>query len=197
MAKKGKANIKKRMMVLYGCLLAGVAVLLLRTGYLQIIRGPGLKQAAVEQQTRDSIVSSERGTIYDRNMKVLAQSASTNMVCVVPVTIREEGNAEDVARALSEILDLSYDTVYAKTQKNSYYEIVKRRVESEQVEQIRALKLAGIRLDADTKRYYPNGTLASHVIGFTGDDNQGLWGLESVYDTVLKGTNGRIITAKS
>ncbi|MBQ7032400.1 MAG: PASTA domain-containing protein [Clostridia bacterium] len=185
------------MMVLYGCLLAGVAVLLLRTGYLQIIRGPGLKQAAVEQQTRDSIVSSERGTIYDRNMKVLAQSASTNMVCVVPVTIREEGNAEDVARALSEILDLSYDTVYAKTQKNSYYEIVKRRVESEQVEQIRALKLAGIRLDADTKRYYPNGTLASHVIGFTGDDNQGLWGLESVYDTVLKGTNGRIITAKS
>jgi len=102
-----------------------------------------------------------------------------------------------VARALSEILDLSYDTVYAKTQKNSYYEIVKRRVESEQVEQIRALKLAGIRLDADTKRYYPNGTLASHVIGFTGDDNQGLWGLESVYDTVLKGTNGRIITAKS
>jgi len=184
-------------MVLYGCLLAGVAVLLLRTGYLQIIRGPGLKQAAVEQQTRDSIVSSERGTIYDRNMKVLAQSASTNMVCVVPVTIREEGNAEDVARALSEILDLSYDTVYAKTQKNSYYEIVKRRVESEQVEQIRALKLAGIRLDADTKRYYPNGTLASHVIGFTGDDNQGLWGLESVYDTVLKGTNGRIITAKS
>jgi len=197
LAKKGKANIKKRMMVLYGCLLAGVAVLLLRTGYLQIIRGPGLKQAAVEQQTRDSIVSSERGTIYDRNMKVLAQSASTNMVCVVPVTIREEGNAEDVARALSEILDLSYDTVYAKTQKNSYYEIVKRRVESEQVEQIRALKLAGIRLDADTKRYYPNGTLASHVIGFTGDDNQGLWGLESVYDTVLKGTNGRIITAKS
>ncbi len=195
--KKKKVNIKKRMVALYGCLLAGMAVLLLRTGYLQIVRGNELKQAAVEQQTRDSIVSSERGTIYDRNMKVLAQSASTNMVCVVPVTIKEKGNAEEVARALSEILELEYEDVYAKTQKNSYYEIVKRRVESEQVEEIRALKLSGIRLDADTKRYYPNGSLASHVIGFTGNDNQGLWGLESVYDDILRGQAGRIITAKS
>ncbi len=197
MAQKKKLNIKKRMLALYGCLLGGMAVLLLRTGYLQIVRGNELKQAAVEQQTRDSIVSSERGTIYDRNMKVLAQSASTNMVCVVPVTIKEVGNAEEVARALSEILELDYESVYAKTQKNSYYEIVKRRVESEQVEEIRALKLSGIRLDADTKRYYPNGSLASHVIGFTGNDNQGLWGLESVYDNVLQGQAGRIITAKS
>ncbi len=195
--KKGRANMKKRMIVLYGCLMAGVVVLLLRTGYLQIIRGRDLKQAAVEQQTRDSIVSSERGTIYDRNMKVLAQSASTNMVCVVPVVIKEEKNAEEISRALSEILELPYDEVYAKTQKNSYYEIVKRRVEAEEVEQIRALKLNGIRLDADTKRYYPNGSLASHIIGFTGDDNQGLWGLESVYDNILRGTAGRIITAKS
>ncbi|MBE7024435.1 MAG: PASTA domain-containing protein [Ruminococcaceae bacterium] len=195
--KKKKANMKKRMVVLYICLMAGVAVLLLRTGYWQFVRGRELKEAAVEQQTRDSLVSSERGTIYDRNMKVLAQSASTNMVCVVPVTIKEKNNAEEVARALSEILDISYDDVYAKTQKNSYYEIVKRRVEAGEVEKIRALNLAGIRLDADTKRYYPNGSLASHVIGFTGNDNQGLWGLESVYDSVLKGTAGRIITAKS
>ncbi len=192
-----KVNIKKRMVFLYGLLLLGMAVLLLRTGYLQIIKGPSLKQAAIQQQTRDSMVSSKRGTIYDRNGKVLAQSASTNMVCVVPVTIREEGNAEEVARALSDILEMDYDTIYAKTQKNSYYEIVKRRVEAEEAEEIRALNLAGIRLDNDTKRYYPNGSLASHVIGFTGDDNQGLWGLESVYDDVLKGRAGRIITAKS
>ncbi len=185
------------MVILYGALLAAMAALLLRTGYLQIIKGPSLKQDAIEQQTRDSIVSSERGTIYDRNYKVLAQSASTNMVCVVPVTIKEEGNAEEIARALSEILELKYEDVYAKTQKNSYYEIVKRRVESEQVEQIRALEMPGIRLDDDTKRYYPNGSLASHVIGFTGNDNQGLWGLESVYHDVLKGQAGRIITAKS
>ena len=194
---KSTVNIKKRMVVLYGLLLFAMVVLLLRTGYLQIIKGPSLKQEAIEQQTRDSIVSSERGTIYDRNMKVLAQSASTNMVCVVPVTIKEEGNAEEISRALSDILEMDYETIYKKTQKNSYYEIVKRRVEAEEVEKIRALGLAGIRLDDDTKRYYPNGSLASHIIGFTGDDNQGLWGLESVYDKVLAGRAGRIITAKS
>ncbi len=185
------------MVILYGVMLLGVAFLLLRTAYWQFIKGPSLKETAIEQQTRDSVVSSERGTIYDRNMKVLAKSASTNMVCVVPVTIKDEKNGEEVARALSEILELDYETVYAKTQKNSYYEIIKRRVEAEQVEQIRALKLPGIRLDSDTKRYYPNGSLASHVIGFTGDDNQGLWGLESVYESVLKGRAGRVIAAKS
>ncbi|MBQ7037045.1 MAG: PASTA domain-containing protein [Clostridia bacterium] len=195
--KKGKVNIKKRMTLLYVLMLSAMILLLIRTGYLQIIKGPSLKQLAIEQQTRDSVVSSERGTIYDRNYKVLAQSASTNMVCVVPVNIKEEGNGEEVARALSEILDLDYEEVYAKTQKNSYYEIIKRRVEAEEVEKIRALNLVGIRLDADTKRYYPNGSLASHVIGFTGNDNQGLWGIESVYDDVLKGKAGRIITAKS
>lgn len=185
------------MVFLYGLMLFGMAVLLLSTAYWQFLRGPALKQEAIEQQTRDSIVSSERGTIYDRNYKVLAQSASTNMVCVVPVNIKTEEDGRRVASALSEILEVDYDKVFALTQKNSYYEIVKRRVEAEEVEKIRALKLPGIRLDADTKRYYPNGNLASHVIGFTGNDNQGLGGLEMVYDKVLKGTAGRIITAKS
>ncbi len=192
-----KVNIKKRMIVLYGLMLCGMAVLLLSTAYWQFLRGPALKQEAIEQQTRDSIVSSERGTIYDRNYKVLAQSASTNMVCVVPVNIKTEEEGRRVASALSEILEVDYDKVFSLTQKNSYYEIVKRRVEAEEVEKIRALKLPGIRLDADTKRYYPNGKLAAHVIGFTGNDNQGLGGLEMVYDKVLKGTAGRIITAKS
>ncbi len=194
--KKGKVNIKKRMTTMYGLMLCAMVFLLLRTAVWQFIKGPSLKQEAIEQQTRDSIVSSERGTIYDRNYKVLAQSASTTMVCVVPVNIAKEKNGEEVARALSEILDLDYDEVYAKTQKNSYYEIIKRRVEAAEVEKIRALNLVGIRLDADTKRYYPNGSLASHVIGFTGNDNQGLWGIESVYDDILKGKAGRIIAAK-
>ena len=98
---------------------------------------------------------------------------------------------------MSEILGMEYDDIYKKTQRNSYYEIVKRRVEPDTAEKIRALGLDGIRLDADTKRYYPNGSLASHIIGFTGNDNQGLWGIEAVYDDILKGRDGRIITAKS
>lgn len=195
--KTAKINIKKRMVAIYGLVLLGMAVLLVRTAYWQFLRGPSLKQEAIEQQTRDSIVSSERGTIYDRNYKVLAQSASTNMVCVVPVNIESDEEAHRVASALSEILEVEYDKVYSLCKKNTYYEIVKRRVEAEEIEKIRALDLPGIRLDADTKRYYPNGNLASHVIGFTGNDNQGLDGLEMVFDSVLKGTAGRIITAKS
>lgn len=192
-----KVNIKKRMVAIYGLILLGMAVLLVRTAYWQFLKGPSLKQEAIEQQTRDSIVSSERGTIYDRNYKVLAQSASTNMVCVVPVNIETEEDAQRVASALSDILEVDYDKVLKLCQKNTYYEIIKRRVEAEEVEKIRALNLPGIRLDEDTKRYYPNGNLASHVIGFTGDDNQGLDGVEMVFDSVLKGTAGRIITAKS
>jgi len=185
------------MVAIYGLILLGMAVLLVRTAYWQFLKGPSLKQEAIEQQTRDSIVSSERGTIYDRNYKVLAQSASTNMVCVVPVNIETEEDAQRVASALSDILEVDYDKVLKLCQKNTYYEIIKRRVEAEEVEKIRALNLPGIRLDEDTKRYYPNGNLASHVIGFTGDDNQGLDGVEMVFDSVLKGTAGRIITAKS
>ncbi|MDD6308607.1 MAG: penicillin-binding transpeptidase domain-containing protein [Clostridia bacterium] len=194
---KPKVNMKKRIIFLYGVFVVLIVALVIRTGYLQFISGGKLKREAIEQQTRDSIVSSSRGTIYDRNYKVLAQSASTNMVCVVPVTIRKNGNAEEISKALSEILEIEYDTVYKKTQKNSYYEIVKRRVETDKADKIRALNLEGIRLDDDTKRYYPNGSLAAHVIGFTGDDNQGLGGIEKVYDHVLGGVAGRIISAKS
>lgn len=194
---KKKVNIQKRMLGFYLMFAAIIVLLVIRTGYLTIISGPALRAEAEEQQTRDSLVSPKRGTIYDRNRKVLAQSASAEMVCVVPVEIKEANNAEEVASALSEILGLEYDEVYAKTQKNSYYEIVKKKVEEEDAEKIRALNIKGIRLDEDTKRYYPGGTFASHIIGFTGDDNQGLGGVELVCDNELKGVSGRIRTAKN
>ena len=192
-----KANTKKRILAFYGIFLFFIFLLLCRTAYLQIIKGPWLKEQAEEQQMRDSVVSPRRGTIYDRNHKVLAQSASAEMVCIVPVEIKEAGNAEEVAGKLSEILDVDYDTVYAKTQKNSYYEIVKKKVEKDVADQIRGLNLVGIRLDEDTKRYYPGGSFASHVIGFTGADNQGLSGVELACDAELKGISGRIKSAKN
>lgn len=197
MAKKRKVNIKKRMLAFYGLFLALIVLLLGRTAYLQIVDGPRLKQEAEEQQTRDSMVSAKRGTIYDRNMEELAKSASVEMVCVVPIEIKKEENAHEVAKALSEILDVDYDDIIKKTEKNSYYEIVKKKVEKEDADKIRALKLKGVRLDEDTKRYYPGGSLASHIIGFTGSDNQGLGGVELVYDNELKGVAGRIRTAKN
>ena len=171
--------------------------LISRTAYWQIVRGPELKEEAEQQQMRDSMVSPKRGTIYDRNQKVLAQSASAEMVCIVPVEIESDSDAKEIAQKLHEILGVDYDSVYEKTKKNTYYEIIKKKVEKETADQIRALDLKGIRLDEDTKRYYPGGTLASHVIGFTGTDNQGLGGVEIVYDNELKGISGRIRTAKN
>lgn len=192
-----KANTKKRILAFYGLFLVLIFLLLGRTAYLQVVKGPWLKNAAEEQQTRDSIVSPKRGAIYDRNRKVLAQSASAEMVCIVPVEIKNAGNAEEVAGKLSEILGMDYEKIYEKTQKNSYYEIIKKKVEKDVADQIRELNLVGIRLDEDTKRYYPGGSFASHVIGFTGADNQGLSGVELACDAELKGVSGRIKSAKN
>ncbi len=194
---KHKANIKKRMFYIYICFIVLAIGLLLRTGYWQIVRGSWLKDEAEQQQMRDSVVTPKRGNIYDRNMNVLAQSASAYKVCVEPKLIAEEDNAEEVAGKLSEILGIEYDKVFEKTQKNSYYEIVAKKVEQPEADKIRELNLPGIRLDEDTKRYYPNGSLASHVIGFTGDDNQGLLGVELLMDSDLSGVEGRVKTAKS
>jgi len=192
-----KFNIRKRMLVIYGCFIFCIILLLGRTAVLQLIQGPSLREKAELQQTRDSMISPKRGTIYDRNMKVLAQSASAEMVCIEPAVIKEEDNAEEVALNLSKILGMDYEEIYKKTQRDSYYEIIKKKVEKDDADKIRELKLSGIRLDEDTKRYYPGGTFASHIIGFTGADNQGLDGIELMLDSTLKGVPGRIRTAKN
>ena len=192
-----KANIRKRMLVFYSAFMVLIVVLLLRTAYLQVFRGAELREAAERQQTRDSMITPKRGTIYDRNRKVLAQSASAEMVVLEPAIIKKKGNGREIAEKLSQILGMDYETIYKKTQKNSYYEIVKKKVEKDVADKVRALEMDGIRLDEDTKRYYPGGEFASHIVGFTGADNQGLGGIEMVYDSYLKGTPGRIKTAKN
>ncbi len=192
-----KANIRKRMLVFYSAFMVLIVVLLLRTAYLQVFRGAELREAAERQQTRDSMITPKRGTIYDRNRKVLAQSASAEMVVLEPAIIKKKGNGREIAEKLSQILEMDYETIYKKTQKNSYYEIVKKKVEKDVADKVRALEMDGIRLDEDTKRYYPGGEFASHIVGFTGADNQGLGGIEMVYDSYLKGTPGRIKTAKN
>ena len=176
-----------------------------RVAWLQTVDGAFLKMAATQQHKRDNIITSKRGTIYDRNNKELAVSASVEMVTVSPNEIKKAGGSELVAKKLAEILSLSYDDVYKKVTKNSAYEIIKRKVEAEQTDQIRALKadketkeaFAGVGLEEDTKRYYPNGSFASHILGFTGTDNQGLYGIEKAYDDELSGVSGRVISVKN
>ncbi len=190
-------QMNKRIVFIFSVVVVVLLGLILRTGYLQIVRGEELQKGALEQQTTDRQVSAKRGAILDRNGKTLAVSASVEQVSVSPNVIKEQGNEDEVVKALSDILDLDEDAVRKKVTANSYYVSIARRVEKDTADRIRELELPGVNLDEDTKRYYPYGKFASHVLGFTGNDNQGLDGLEAQYDSVLAGTPGRIVTASN
>lgn len=200
-----RRKVKKRIFVFMLVFCFAFVVLAGRVAWWQVIKGAELKKAATQQQTRDNIITSKRGTIYDRNNKELAVSASVEMVTVSPNEIKKADSQELVATQLAQILSLEYEDVYKKITKNSAYEIIKRKVESEQTDQIRKLKadddtkkaFAGVYLEEDTKRYYPYGNFASHVLGFTGTDNQGLYGIEKAYDEELSGVAGRVISVKN
>ncbi len=185
-------------------LIMGFGAAILRLSYLTLVQGKSLQESAVDQQLADTTISAKRGSIYDKNGKVLAESASVWQVVMAPVNFENDEQRKAVAEGLSEILDLEYEDVYEKTQQKSYYVIVKRKVEAEAREKILKFidKLSEdydcdgvINLLDDYKRYYPQNDLASCVIGFTGSDDQGLEGVEYQYDKYLAGTPGRIITA--
>ena len=194
---KSDLKTKKRMLWIVIALLCSLVLLVGRVAFLQLVRGKELRTAAFEQQTRDSLINANRGDITDRNGKILAQSATAETVSLVPREM-EAGDPERVAKALSEILGMDYDEILEKAnQKNRYYVVVKRRVDQDIADKIREADLPGVNLDEDSKRYYPYDSFASHVIGFTGTDGQGLAGIEAVFDGVLQGKQGRVEAAKS
>lgn len=190
--------VKKRMKnlaIAFSVLLVMLAVWLI---YLNIAHGEEYAKAANEQQTKDITVSAKRGTIYDRNGKQLAVSVSADTVILDPAAIRKNETAEKISTELSGILGMDYEDVYAVTQKNSSYEILKKRISREQSAAIKELKeKRGIVLEEDTKRSYVYGSLASNILGFTGYDNQGLNGLEVSFDDVLSGKDGKKSVAVS
>ncbi len=179
---------------------------------IMIINGEKYQNKASEQQLYDSLVSAPRGDIYDRNMQVLATSSTAWTVYITPNGIKKIKDAQKqekiktvIAKGLSEILEVEYDTVYQNTEKNSYYVIVKKKIDKQTADKIREFISANkdleltkyIGLDETTKRYYPNDSLASVVLGFVGADEQGLAGIESYYDNELTGIAGRIVAAKN
>ena len=195
---------------------------LITTGSLakiMIIDGDMYRAKASEQQLYDSMISAPRGDIYDNNMNLLATSSPAWNIYITPNNIgelkdtsKQEKARKAIAECLSETLDLSYDEVYELTKKDTYYVSIEKRVSKDTVEKIRQymvdynkdkeskdkLNLTNyIGIDETTKRYYPNDTLASTVLGFVGDDNQGLAGLESYYNNQLTGVAGRVIAAKN
>lgn len=172
--------------------------LIIRIGFIQFVQGAELQAMAYSQQTLNRTINPKRGRILDRNGKIeLAVSASTETVSVNPTNI-SANNKQKVARALSEIFDLDYEKTLKKVSKKTSIEIIVKKVDKERTDKLR-IWLAennittGINIDEDTKRYYPYSTLASNIIGFTGSDNQGLEGLESYYDDILSGKQGKIL----
>lgn len=149
----------------------------------------GYRARAVQERERS--IKAKRGSIYDRNGVVLAGNQA---VCSISVIHNQIEAPETVIQVLSEKLELSESEVRARVEKRSVREKIKSNVDKKLADEIREMNLAGVMIDEDYKRYYPYSTLASHVLGFTGSDNQGIVGLEVYYDDLLMGENGSINT---
>lgn len=185
-------------------------LLLVRIAYIQFFQtkdGMKLKELAYKQQTINQIISPKRGNIYDSTGKALAISAQVDTITINPGKI-EKKKPEDtkeykekVAKGLSEIFALDYEETLAKVNSEAKVETIAKKVEKEKVDLLKEWMKdnnieVGINIDEDSKRYYPYGTIASSVLGFTGNDNQGLDGIEAKWDSVLTGTPGKIVSSK-
>ncbi len=172
-------------------------ILFIKVATIQLIEGDKWKEKSEKQQYASRSITASRGTIYDTSGEIiLAKSSTVETVTINPVNIAKE-NKEKVAKALSDIFELDYEKVYKKVTKISSIETIVKRIDKEKTDELRKWLeetglYSGINIDEDTKRYYPYATLASHIIGFVGNDNQGLDGIEAKYDKILTGENGSI-----
>ena len=191
LAKKRRMKIEMFVLVILLILLA------IRIAYIQLIKGEELKSMAYMQQTLDRSINPKRGTIYDATGNVvLAVSSTVETISVTPTNI-SKNDREKIAEALSNIFSLDYNNTLKKVSKRSSIEIIIKKVDKEKADELRVWMkenniTSGINIDEDTKRYYPFNNLASQIIGFCGSDNQGLDGIEAIYDCSLKGKKGKI-----
>lgn len=193
---------KRMLCVLLGIVILGFGASGVSLVNIMIVNGNKYSTLAAEQQLSTTTIEAKRGTIYDCNGNILATSASVWTVYITPQDIESEEEARLIADGLAEILELDAQDVYAKTQKKTAYEKVKKKVEEETAALVREFigehELGSIvGLDEANKRYYPNGSLASTVLGFVGDDNQGLGGIEYQYDSILSGVPGKVVSSKN
>ena len=232
-ARQAKQTIRRR--TLYLLIIFGIfsfVALFFKVYDLTIVRHEEMQSLASKQQTQSTTISASRGTIYDRNGKTLAVSATADTVFLDPAAIKARAEELDLRRAeklleglkegetlplsgeeykdliattLAPLLEIEEQTIRDKMEKTwSQYEILKKKVEKDVGDQIRAFitknptgsSIRGIHLQSDAKRYYPYSNLASHVLGFLNSDSQGAYGLEAIYNDMLEGTNGLAVTAR-
>jgi stage V sporulation protein D (sporulation-specific penicillin-binding protein) len=186
------ATLRRRLVVVLIGFITVFMLLIGRLAYLQLIKSPWLTELAENSWKREVPVQAIRGTIYDRNDSVLAYNGSASTVMVVPVQVKDK---QGTAGKLAQILGAKTEEIekyISKRTKIVYLGPKGKNISDEQAKTIRNLSLPGVYITEGGKRLYPNGELAAHVLGFTGADNQGLAGVESVYDTQLKGQLGKI-----
>ena len=188
---RNKTYNKKKMLVVFLSALLMIFFLIARLVYLMIFDAAYYQQKAKTLHEREREIKAARGEIIDRNGKVLATNKA---VCTISVIHSQITDPERVIQVLADELGIEKEMIRKRIEKVSSREKIKTNVEKETGDRIRAMELAGVKVDEDFKRYYPYGNLASKVLGFTGGDNQGIIGLEVKYENYLKGVNGMILT---
>lgn len=188
---KIKTFHRKKIVAVFALCMAAMLFLIGRLGYLMLLRADYYSEKAQNLHERERSIKAARGKILDCNGKVLADNKTVCTISVIHSQIKEPEKVIDV---LTEELGLERDQVKKRVEKNSSIERIKTNVDKQTGDKIREYDLAGVKVDEDYKRNYPYGNLASKVLGFTGSDNQGIVGLEVKYESILKGTDGQILT---
>lgn len=197
-------RIRNRALVIFGIFMAVLVLLCIRLGWIQIYNAEKYAQKALKQQTSDSVITAVRGDILDCNYKQLAVSSTSNTIWVRPSSVKKNGssdieieyNARNEAASLGAILDLDAETVYNTITADKTLVKVKKYVDASTAQIVREGRFEGVEIVEDARRSYPLDTFASHILGFTNDDNEGQNGLELYYNRQLSGINGRYITKK-
>ena len=182
---------RKRLLVIAIAFFAMLTIMTVKLVYLMVMQADRYSERAQAVQERERSIKAKRGSIYDRNGVILADNEA---VCSISVIHSQIEDPETVIQVLSEKLEIPEDDVRKRVEKVSVREKIKSNVDKTLADEIREMNLAGVMIDEDYKRYYPCDTLASHVLGFTGSDNQGIVGLEVYYDDLLMGEAGSINT---
>lgn len=209
-----KVMLRRTLILLAVCGIVAFIILAGRLGYIMLYQHEYWEERAISQQTRETTVTANRGAIYDRNGNALAVSASAYNVFISPYEINKYGESADyIASELSRILGISYTDVIEKSRDTkSWYKTVATKISSDEADLVREFikegpshdaegkeqkGLKGVHIENDSKRFYPYGSLACHIVGFVGNENYGLEGLENYYDKYLEGTDGTVVRMQS
>lgn len=201
-----KRMVRRAFIIMLAIIVLGFGTVSVRLLYLQTYMAERLQQGASEQQLYDTALSAKRGSIYDRNGNVLAQSVTVWNIVLEPANIKTDEDREIIADGLSRILGVDKAKVLEQTKENNYYEVVKRKVDTEVKEQVLEFSKkiskengigAVIKTIEDYKRYYTHDNFLGDVLGFVGSDSQGLAGVEYQYDEYLTGKSGRLVIARN